>query len=98
MGLASRLREVLEEQVLVLQEEGEAKLQEKDIMEVKVIQIPAASTVVDIRKMGQLRLKGLKPGVSDSSCFDGGRHSQDGPVEVEGTQAGGVAGDATIWL
>lgn len=68
MDLAARLREVLEEQVLVRQEEGEAKLQEKDIMEIRIIQIPADSTVIDIRKMGQLRLKGLKPGVCSRRC------------------------------
>ena len=68
MYLALRLREVLEEQVLVRQEAGEARLQEKNVMEVKVIQIPDDSTVVNIRKMGQLRLKGLKAGVCGKRC------------------------------
>ena len=68
MYLALRLREVLEKQVLVRQEAGEARLLEKDVMEVKVIHIPGDSTVVDVRKMGQLRLKGLKAGVCGKRC------------------------------
>ena len=40
---------------------GEAKLRESGVMEVDVVDIPADSTVVDIRRMGQL--SGLKSGV-----------------------------------
>ena len=61
MSLASRLRAVLEDHILVRHEAGETKLREKGVMEVDVVNIPVDSTVVDIRRMGQL--SGLKSGV-----------------------------------
>ena len=41
--------------------DGETRLREKGVMEVEIIEIPAASTVVDIRKMGQL--SGIRSGI-----------------------------------
>ena len=61
MGLASRLREILEDQVLVSHEKGVAKLEEPGQMEVKIIEVPEDSTVVHLNKMGPWG--GLKPRV-----------------------------------
>ena len=66
MGLASRLREVLEDRMLISHEAGVAKLREPGQMVVRVIEVPEDSTVIHVHKMASL--KGLRPGVCGRRC------------------------------